>query len=200
MDKLTCRSLVASAVHHHADRRGKVERSRWPDEGGGRSSITTAKAVAKWIVGFRNSACIARSLLKPVQLPSQTPPDVRRSRGVRPAAHTGKQIAAGVGVSAATVSRILTGFTRTGSPLWIRPNRAVAASGNIRRIDPHRHQQTSANSIALVIALLAIGLARAIWGGMARGRYDVPHRLQSGHEGQERSAVAFRPPFPAVRA
>ena len=51
---------------------------------------------------------IARSLLKTLSLPSQTPPATCAAvEALRRQRHTGKQIAAEVGVSPATVSRIL---------------------------------------------------------------------------------------------
>jgi transposase InsO family protein len=71
---------------------------------------TTAKTVAKWVERFRAEGVdgLRDRSSKPHSLPSQTPPatcavveTLRRQR------HTGKQIATEVGVSAATVSRIL---------------------------------------------------------------------------------------------
>ena len=71
---------------------------------------TTAKTVAKWVERFRAEGVdgLRDRSSRPHSLPSQTPPAtcavveaLRRQR------HTGKQIAAEVGVSPATVSRIL---------------------------------------------------------------------------------------------
>src|ERR1700730_11827877 len=71
---------------------------------------TTAKTVAKWIKRFRAEGVdgLRDRSSKPLSLPSQTAPAtcavveaLRRQR------HTGKQIAAEVGASPATVSRIL---------------------------------------------------------------------------------------------
>src|SRR5437762_9045327 len=71
---------------------------------------TTAKTVAKWVERFRAEGVdgLRDRSSRPHSLPSQTAPatctvieTLRRQR------HTGKQIAAEVGVSAATVSRIL---------------------------------------------------------------------------------------------
>src|SRR6476660_6028996 len=71
---------------------------------------TTAKTVAKWIERFRAEGVdgLRDRSSRPHSLPGQTPPAtctvieaLRRQR------HTGKHIAAQVGVSAATVSRIL---------------------------------------------------------------------------------------------
>src|SRR5437899_7339186 len=71
---------------------------------------TTAKTVAKWVERFRAEGVdgLRDRSSKPHSLPSQTAPatctvieTLRRQR------HTGKHIAAEVGVSAATVSRIL---------------------------------------------------------------------------------------------
>ena len=71
---------------------------------------TTPKTVAKWVGRFRVEGVegLRDRSSRPLSLPSQTPPAtcavveaLRRQR------HTGKQIAAEVGVSAATVSRVL---------------------------------------------------------------------------------------------
>src|SRR5213080_2883302 len=71
---------------------------------------TTPKTVAKWVKRFRAEGVdgLRDRSSRPHSLPSQNPPAtcatveiLRRQR------HTGKQIAAEVGVSAATVSRIL---------------------------------------------------------------------------------------------
>jgi transposase len=71
---------------------------------------TTPKTVAKWVERFRAGGVdgLRDRSSRPLSLPSQTAPAtcavvevLRRQR------HTGKQIAAEVGVSAATVSRIL---------------------------------------------------------------------------------------------
>jgi transposase len=71
---------------------------------------TTARTVAKWVERFRAEGVdgLRDRSSRPLSLPSQTPPAtcavveaLRRQR------HTGKHIAAEVGVSAATVSRIL---------------------------------------------------------------------------------------------
>src|SRR4030088_3774778 len=71
---------------------------------------TTPKTVAKWVERFRTEGVdgLRDRSSRPLSLPSQTAPAtcavveaLRRQR------HTGKQIAAEVGVSPATVSRIL---------------------------------------------------------------------------------------------
>jgi transposase InsO family protein len=71
---------------------------------------TTPKTVAKWVVRFRAKAVVGlqdRSS-RPHSSPSQTAPAVCAAvEGLRRQRHTGAQIAAEVGVSAATVSRIL---------------------------------------------------------------------------------------------
>src|SRR5438046_9422638 len=78
---------------------------------------TTAKTVAKWVERFREGGVdgLRDRSSRPLSLPSQTAPAtcavveaLRRQR------YTGKQIAAEVGVSPATVSRILQrlGITR----------------------------------------------------------------------------------------
>jgi transposase InsO family protein len=71
---------------------------------------TTAKTVAKWVERFRaegvDGLCDRSS--RPHLLPSQTAPATCAAvEALRRQRHTGKQIAAEVGVSSATVSRIL---------------------------------------------------------------------------------------------
>src|SRR2546423_2188081 len=71
---------------------------------------TTAKTVAKWVERFRAEGVdgLRDRSSSPLSLPSQTPPATCAAVEVlRRQRHTGKQIAAEVGVSAATVSRIL---------------------------------------------------------------------------------------------
>jgi len=71
---------------------------------------TTAKTVAKWVERFRAEGVdgLRDRSSKPHSLPSQTPPATCAAvEALRRQRHTGKQIAAEVGVSAATVSRIL---------------------------------------------------------------------------------------------
>src|SRR5450432_1297958 len=71
---------------------------------------TTPKTVAKWVKRFRAEGVegLRDRSSRPLSLPSQTAPAtcavIEASRRQR---HTGKQIAAEVGVSAATVSRVL---------------------------------------------------------------------------------------------
>src|SRR3981189_859885 len=71
---------------------------------------TTPKTVAKWVGRFRTEGVegLRDRSSRPLSLPSQTPPAtcavIEASRRQR---HTGKQIAAEVGVSPATVSRVL---------------------------------------------------------------------------------------------
>src|SRR5947199_617904 len=71
---------------------------------------TTAKTVAKWVERFRAEGVdgLRDRSSRPHSLPSQTAPATCAAVEVlRRQRHTGKQIAAEVGVSAATVSRIL---------------------------------------------------------------------------------------------
>ena len=71
---------------------------------------TTAKTVAKWVERFRAEGVdgLRDRSSKPHSLPGQTPPaKCAAVEALRRQRHTGKQIAAEVGVSAATVSRIL---------------------------------------------------------------------------------------------
>src|SRR3954470_2367942 len=77
---------------------------------GARQFNTTPKTVAKWVKRFRGEGVdgLRDRSSRPLSLPSQTPPAtctaIEASRRQR---HTGKQIAAEVGVSPATVSRVL---------------------------------------------------------------------------------------------
>ena len=71
---------------------------------------TTAKTVAKWVGRFRAEGVdgLRDRSSRPLSLPSQTPPAACAAvEALRRQRHTGKQIAAEVGVSPATVSRIL---------------------------------------------------------------------------------------------
>src|SRR5262245_53784012 len=87
---------------------------------------TTAKTVAKWVERFRTEGVdgLRDRSSRPHSSPSQTPgatcaavETLRRQR------YTGKQIATEVGISAATVSRILL--------RWSRPSRSAATSASI---------------------------------------------------------------------
>ena len=71
---------------------------------------TTAKTVAKWVDRFRAEGVdgLRDRSSRPHSLPSQTAPATCAViEGLRRQRHTGKQIAAEVGISAATVSRVL---------------------------------------------------------------------------------------------
>jgi transposase InsO family protein len=71
---------------------------------------TTAKTVAKWVERFHAVGVegLRDRSSRPLSLPSQTPPAICTAvEALRRRRYTGKQIAAEVGVSAATVSRIL---------------------------------------------------------------------------------------------
>ena len=71
---------------------------------------TTAKTVAKWVGRFRAEGVdgLRDRSSRPLSLPSQTPPATCAAvEALRRQRHTGKQIAAEVGVSPATVSRIV---------------------------------------------------------------------------------------------
>jgi len=71
---------------------------------------TTAKTVAKWVGRFRAEGVdgLRDRSSRPLSLPSQIPPATCAAvEALRRQRHTGKQIAAEVGVSPATVSRIL---------------------------------------------------------------------------------------------
>src|SRR6202035_3723046 len=71
---------------------------------------TTPKTVAKWVERFRAEGVdgLRDRSSRPLSLPSQTVPATCAAvEALRRQRHTGKQIAAEVGVSPATVSRIL---------------------------------------------------------------------------------------------
>ena len=71
---------------------------------------TTAKTVAKWVKRFRAEGVdgLRDRSSRPLSLPSQTPAATCAAvEALRRQRHTGKQIAAEVGVSPATVSRVL---------------------------------------------------------------------------------------------
>src|ERR1700745_1079526 len=71
---------------------------------------TTAKTVAKWVKRFRTEGVdgLRDRSSRPHSLPSQTPAAACAAvEALRRQRYTGKQIATEVGVSAATVSRIL---------------------------------------------------------------------------------------------
>ena len=94
---------------------------------------TTAKTVAKWVERFRAGGVdgLRDRSSRPHSLPSQTPPATCAAvEALRRQRHTGKQIAAEVGVSAATVSRILRRFGLNSSQRWSRPSRFVATSAS----------------------------------------------------------------------
>jgi transposase InsO family protein len=103
---------------------------------------TTAKTVAKWVGRFRAEDVegLRDRSSRPLSLPSQTPPAtcavveaLRRQR------HTGKQIAAEVGLSPATVSRVLRrlGLNRIRDLEPVEPVRRYerAAPGEMIHID-----------------------------------------------------------------
>jgi transposase InsO family protein len=103
---------------------------------------TTPKTVAKWVKRFRAEGVqgLRDRSSRPLSLPSQTPPAtcavIEASRRQR---HTGKQIAAEVGVSPATVSRVLRrlGLNRIRDLEPVEPVRRYehAAPGQMIHID-----------------------------------------------------------------
>jgi transposase InsO family protein len=103
---------------------------------------TTGKTVAKWVERFRaeGEAGLQDRSSKPRSSPSQTAPAVCAAvEALRRQRHTGEQIAAEVGVSAATVSRILKrlGLNRLSALEPAEPIRRYerAAPGEILHID-----------------------------------------------------------------
>jgi transposase InsO family protein len=86
-----------------------IERG-WSKAAAARQFNTTAKTVAKWVERFRAEGAdgLRDRSSRPHSLPSQTAlPVCAAVEALRRQRHTGKHIAAEVGVSAATVSRIL---------------------------------------------------------------------------------------------
>ena len=82
----------------------------WSKAAVARQFNTTPKTVAKWVERFRAEGVdgLRDHSSRPRSLPSQTAPATcAMVEALRRQRHTGKQIAAEVGVSAATVSRIL---------------------------------------------------------------------------------------------
>ena len=103
---------------------------------------TTPKTVAKWVERFRaeGDAGLQDRSSKPRSSPSQTAPAVCAAvEALRRQLHTGAQIAAEVGVSAATVSRVLKrlGLNRLSALEPAEPIRRYerAAPGEIIHID-----------------------------------------------------------------
>ena len=109
-----------------------------------RAFHATPKTVAKWVARFRAEgvAGLQDRSSRPRSSPSQTGPAAcERVEALRRRRYTGEQIAAEVGVSAATVSRILKrlGLNRLAA---LEPAEPIAAmNARARRDRPHRHQE-----------------------------------------------------------
>ena len=128
--------------------RGREAMARSVMEGGlskaavARQFLTTPKTVAKWVERFRAEGVMGlqdRSS-RPLSSPGQTTPArCAAIEGLRRQRHTGEQIAAEVGVSAATVSRVLKrlGLNRLSALEPAEPIRRYerAAPGEIIHID-----------------------------------------------------------------
>ena len=102
------------------------------------------KTVAKWVERFGAEGVdgLRDRSSKPHSLPSQTPPATCAAiEALRRQRRTGKQIAAEIGVSPATVSRILERWASIGS--GARAGRAgpPLRARESRRADPYRHQE-----------------------------------------------------------
>ena len=107
-----------------------------------RAFHTTPKTVAKWVARFRaeGAAGLQDRPSRPHSSPGQTPlATCERVEALRRQRHTGEQIAAEVGVSAATVSRVLKrlGLNRLSALEPAEPIRRYerAAPGEILHID-----------------------------------------------------------------
>src|ERR1700730_13746589 len=128
--------------------RGREAMARGVIEGGlskavaARGFNTTPKTVAKWVARFRaeGAAGLQDRSSRPHSSPSQTGPAAcERVEALRRQRHTGEQIAAEVGVSAATVSRLLRRWVLTRLPP-LNPAEPIrryerAAPGEILHID-----------------------------------------------------------------
>jgi transposase len=96
---------------------------------------TTPKTVAKWVERFRAAGVdgLRDRSSRPLSLPSQTVAATCAAvEALRRQRHTGKQIAAEVGVSPATVSRILRRLGLNRCATWSRPSRCAAMSARRR--------------------------------------------------------------------
>ncbi len=94
---------------------------------------TTPKTVAKWVNRFRAEGVdgLRDRSSRPLSSPDQTPPATCAAvEALRRQRYTGKQIAAELGVSPATVSRILRRRGSTSSARWSRPSRCAATSAS----------------------------------------------------------------------
>ena len=131
---------------------------------------TTPKTVAKWVVRFRAKAVVGlqdRSS-RPHSSPSQTAPAVCAAvEGLRRQRHTGAQIAAEVGVSAATVSRILKrrGLNRLSALGPAEPVRRYERAARAR--SSTSTSKSWASSVGPAIGSPATGPARATPAGSA---------------------------------
>src|ERR1700735_1516821 len=114
--------------------RGREAMARSVMEGGSskaaaaRAVHTTPQTVARWIARCRAKAAagLQDRSSRPHSSPGQTPPATcERVEALRRQRHTGEQIAAEVGVSAATVSRVLKrlGLNRVSAPETAEPVR-----------------------------------------------------------------------------
>jgi len=93
----------------------------------------TPKTVAKWVNRFRAEGVdgVRDRSSRPHSLPSQTQAAACAAvEALRRQRYTGKQIAVEVGISSATVSRILHRLGLNSSPHWSRPSRSAAMSAS----------------------------------------------------------------------
>ena len=113
---------------------------------------TTPKTVGKWVARFQaeEPACLMDRSSRPHSSPSQTGPAAcERVEALRRQRHTGKQIAAEVGVSVATVSRVLKrlGLNRLSAPEPVRRYERAAPARSFTSTS-----RSSASSIGSVTA------------------------------------------------
>ena len=186
-------------VHKNASvtPRGREAMARSVIEGGSskaaaaRAFHATPKTVAKWVARFRAEgvAGLQDRSSRPRSSPSQTGPAAcERVEALRRQRHTGEQIAAEVGVSAATVSRILKrlGLNRLAALEPAEPIRRYerAAPGEIVHIDikklgkfnrighrdhrrPHRPEQVPPDRLGICASGDRRPLAARLFGDLA---------------------------------
>ncbi|WP_366863931.1 helix-turn-helix domain-containing protein [Bradyrhizobium sp.] len=98
-----------------------------------RANSTSPTIVAKWVTRFRTEGVdgLRDRSSRPHSLPGQTPAATCATvEALRRQRHTGRQIAAEIGISPATVSRILRRLGLNRWPRWSRPSRSAAMSAS----------------------------------------------------------------------
>ena len=173
---------------------------------------TTAKTVAKWVERFRAEGVdgLRDRSSRPLSSPGQTPPATCAAvEALRRQRHTGKQIAAELGISTATVSRILHGC-------GLNMLSALEPAEPVRRYErekPGRDHPSSISRSSAVSMRRPSHHRRSHWrDAMPRGiGWEFVHVAIDDHSrvafaqvmptSEKKSAVAFlRPPSPTTQA